>query len=78
MDSLLDVSSVNESAILPILSRTPQLFSFDLEADCKVHGMIYFPVNYTPDRKYPTVLYVYGGPKAQLVSNAYKGSKSVG
>lgn len=30
------------------------------------------PVNYNPNKKYPTVVYVYGGPHAQLVRDVYQ------
>ncbi len=32
------------------------------------------PTNFNPDKKYPAVIYVYGGPHAQLVNNSWLGS----
>lgn len=29
------------------------------------------PVNFDPKKKYPTVVYVYGGPKSQMVNNSW-------
>ena len=29
------------------------------------------PLNFDPDKKYPTIIYVYGGPHSQLVDNSW-------
>ena len=55
--------------------KPPQIFKFQTSDGCLIYGMIYLPTNYTPSVKYPTVLYVYGGPHVQLVSNSYKANK---
>ncbi len=34
--------------------------------------MVFKPPNMIPGRRYPTLLAVYGGPKAQLVTNSFK------
>ncbi|XP_015766566.1 PREDICTED: dipeptidyl peptidase 9-like [Acropora digitifera] len=39
----------------------------------QVYGMIFKPPNIEPGFKYPTVLFLYGGPHVQLVTNAHKG-----
>lgn len=31
------------------------------------------PLNYDPTKKYPTIIYVYGGPHSQLVDNSWMG-----
>ncbi|XP_074661290.1 dipeptidyl peptidase 9-like [Tubulanus polymorphus] len=53
----------------------PELFDYMSKAGHKAYGMIYKPHNYIPGHRYPTVLYVYGGPQVQLVTNAYKGAR---
>lgn len=35
------------------------------------------PYDFDPDRKYPVLVYVYGGPHVQLVRNDYKGGASL-
>lgn len=55
--------------------KPPQIFKFQTSDGCTIYGMIYLPANYTPNVKYPTVLYVYGGPHVQLVSNSYKANR---
>lgn len=64
-----------ESMIINHLFKPPQTFHFFTDDNCKLYGMIYLPHNYQPGVRYPTVLYVYGGPRAQIVTNSYKASK---
>lgn len=64
----LSTYGIGESAVL----KTPQLFSFNTEDGCLLYGMIYYPNDFKPGQRYPTVLYIYGGPHVQLVSNSYK------
>lgn len=56
-------------------ATSPHIFSFETSDNCMLYGMIYYPNNYVVGQKYPTVLYVYGGPHVQLVSNSYKSNK---
>ncbi|XP_053386978.1 dipeptidyl peptidase 9-like [Mercenaria mercenaria] len=53
----------------------PELFNFKSKSGYTMYGMYYKPHNYQPGVKYPTVLFVYGGPHVQLVSNTFKGLK---
>ncbi|XP_071098891.1 dipeptidyl peptidase 9-like [Haliotis cracherodii] len=55
--------------------RAPELFSYPSKSGYTMHGMYYHPHNYDPGARYPTVLFVYGGPQVQLVTNAFKGLK---
>ena len=36
-----------------------------------LHGRLILPNNFDPTKKYPVVVYVYGGPHAQLVTNSW-------
>ena len=38
-----------------------------------MYGLLYKPHSMDPNRPHPTVLFVYGGPQIQLVTNSYKG-----
>ena len=40
----------------------PELFSFVNSSGDTLHGFYFKPSNYEQGKKYPTVLYVYGGP----------------
>lgn len=37
--------------------------------------MLFKPSGFDPEKQYPTVLNVYGGPEVQLVSNSFKGMR---
>lgn len=67
---LLFLFLVDESEYQP-----PILFDFMTEDGCQLYGMCYKPYNMEPGVKYPTVLFVYGGPQVQLVNNSFKGLK---
>lgn len=51
----------------------------DLNANdgTKLHGIIMKPADFDPNKKYPVLIYVYGGPHAQLVTNSYLGGASM-
>lgn len=55
--------------------RAPELFHFQSSNGHVMHGMFYRPHNCRPGVRYPTVLFVYGGPQVQLVTNSFKGLK---
>ena len=42
-----------------------------------LHGIIMKPADFDPNKKYPVLVYVYGGPHAQLVTNSYLGGASM-
>lgn len=58
--------------------KSPELVEYQTEAGHRAYGMVYRPGDYEEGIKYPTVLFVYGGPQVQLVTNAFKGLKYVG
>lgn len=39
-----------------------------------LHGRLIRPVNFDPNKKYPVVVYVYGGPHSQLVTKGWHNS----
>lgn len=50
----------------------PELFTHEISSGQVLYAMVFKPHNFKPDKKYPTVLNVYGGPEVQLVSNTFK------
>jgi len=38
-----------------------------------LHGRIIYPPGFSPEKKYPAIVYVYGGPHAQLVNGRFLG-----
>lgn len=53
----------------------PELFSHTLGSGHTVYGLVFKPPRLEPQRKYPTVLTIYGGPEVQLVTNSFKGMR---
>jgi len=42
-----------------------------------LNGRIIYPANFDASKKYPVIVYVYGGPHAQLVNNEWLGGASL-
>ncbi|OBS72976.1 hypothetical protein A6R68_12430 [Neotoma lepida] len=62
--------------ISPLPDYTPpEIFSFESTTGFTLYGMLYKPHDLQPGKKYPTVLFIYGGPQVQLVNNRFKGVK---
>ncbi|KAL4216453.1 dipeptidylpeptidase [Mactra antiquata] len=55
--------------------NAPVIFNYKSKSGMTMYGMYYRPYGYQPGVKYPTVLFVYGGPHVQLVTNSFKGLK---
>ncbi|MPC58116.1 Dipeptidyl peptidase 8 [Portunus trituberculatus] len=50
----------------------PEVFTTRIASGDVVYSMVFKPHGFTPGRKYPTVLCIYGGPQVQLVTNTFK------
>ena len=48
-----------------------ELFSFTTDEGIELNGWMIKPLRFNPNQKYPVLMYVYGGPGSQEVSNAY-------
>ena len=42
-----------------------------------LYGRIIKPANFDPNKKYPVLVYVYGGPHAQMVTNSWLGGSNL-
>jgi dipeptidyl aminopeptidase/acylaminoacyl peptidase len=49
----------------------PKLFNFKNKHGDTIYGLYYKPHDYNSNKKYPALLYIYGGPGPQLVVNKY-------
>lgn len=45
----------------------PEVFSFESSTGFTLYGMMYKPHNLQPGKKYPTVIFIYGGPQVSAV-----------
>ncbi|HSG67196.1 MAG TPA: DPP IV N-terminal domain-containing protein, partial [Bacteroidales bacterium] len=53
------------------------LFTIDANDGTKLYCRMITPPDFDPGRKYPVIVYVYGGPHAQLVTNSWLGGASL-
>ncbi|KAK8727644.1 hypothetical protein OTU49_009672 [Cherax quadricarinatus] len=51
----------------------PEVFTTRINSGDIIYSMVFKPHKFSPGRKYPTVLCIYGGPQVQLVTNTFKG-----
>jgi len=46
-------------------------FDFNTSEDVQLHGFMIKPNNFDPNKKYPVLMYVYGGPGSQTVKDQW-------
>ncbi|WP_207425508.1 S9 family peptidase [Pedobacter sp. SYSU D00535] len=54
---------------------TTEFFSFKTSEGVSLNGYMIKPNNFNPTKKYPVLLYVYGGPGSQMVADAWGGTR---
>jgi dipeptidyl-peptidase 4 len=52
-----------------------EFFSFKTIDGTSLNGYLIKPVDFDPEKKYPVLMYVYGGPGSQNVTNAWGGTR---
>jgi dipeptidyl-peptidase-4 len=50
---------------------TKEYFTFQIETGDTLNGWMIKPANFDPAKKYPVLMYVYGGPGSQTVTNEF-------
>ncbi|GET46136.1 S9 family peptidase [Capnocytophaga felis] len=50
---------------------TTELLEIKADDGTPLYGKIHKPKNFNPSKKYPVLVYVYGGPHAQMVTNSW-------
>lgn len=54
-----------------------EFFSFPTVDGTELNGYLIKPVDFDPNKKYPVLMYVYGGPGSQNVLNAWAGTRDL-
>jgi dipeptidyl-peptidase-4 len=54
----------------------PTYGTLEAEDGSTLHYMMYLPVDFDPEKTYPVVQYLYGGPHAQIVGNSWQGTRA--
>lgn len=49
------------------------LITLEAEDGVELHGRLIKPVDFDPSKKYPIIVYLYGGPHAQMVTESWLG-----
>ena len=52
-----------------------EFFTFKTEQGVELNGWMIKPANYQPDKTYPVLVYLYGGPGSQTVTNSWGGGQ---
>ena len=65
----------NKAPILEYNILTPEIFTFNDNDGNIFYGQMIKPVNFDNTKKYPLILYVYGGPGSQSVRDVWGGSR---
>ena len=87
--NILDVVQVKNQETITLLTADnpyegvidlPKMELIEVTADDNqtiLNGRIIYPADFDANKKYPVLMYVYGGPHAQLVSNSWLGGASL-
>lgn len=51
----------------------PQFGNIKTDDGTKLYYRLYKPANFNPKKKYPVIVYLYGGPGVQMVTNSWSG-----
>ncbi|WP_130856969.1 S9 family peptidase [Olivibacter jilunii] len=54
-----------------------EFFQFSTANGINLNGYLVKPVDFDPSKKYPVLMYVYGGPGSQNVTDSWTGSRSL-
>ncbi len=56
--------------------QRPEIKTVELKADdgTVLYGKLILPTDFNPNKKYPTIVYLYNGPHVQLVTNSFPSS----
>jgi dipeptidyl-peptidase-4 len=54
-----------------------QIFKLKSSDNTDLYAQMIFPPDFRPEKKYPVIVYVYGGPHAQLVNNTWLGGSGL-
>lgn len=69
------ISSINSNFDAPTLGKT-EVISWKSKDGLVIEGILTYPVDYQPGKKYPIILQIHGGP-AGVFSQTYTGAPSI-
>jgi dipeptidyl-peptidase-4 len=63
----------NENPLKDIQLGETSIFSLKNEENTDLYCRLIKPADFDPQKKYPAIIYVYGGPHSQLITNSWLG-----
>jgi dipeptidyl-peptidase-4 len=73
-DALLRLSTPRSDLLAQFDIRYPELMTIPAADNFPMPAQLLKPKDFTPGKRYPVIIYVYGGPSAPSVSNSWKSS----
>ena len=73
----LKVLNIAPNPYKEVIIGTTELVDLQATDGTTLHGRIIKPSHFDSTKKYPVLVYVYGGPHAQLVTNSWLGGASL-
>ncbi len=67
----IDVFIENKNHLAEIKMPETEIFTLKAEDETDLYCRLIKPINFNPEKKYPVIIYVYGGPHAQLITNSW-------
>ncbi len=67
------IAEADKDSLAQYNIQTPEFFTIKAKDGFPLPAKIIKPSNFDPSKKYPLILYVYGGPSAPMVVNRYQG-----
>jgi len=71
--TVLQTLLTNENPLKDYQLGTTTIFTLKSEDNSDLYCRLIKPVNFDPAKKYPVIIYVYGGPHSQLITNSWLG-----
>lgn len=73
-EPLLRLAAPQSELLAQLDIRYPELMTIPAADNFPMPAQLLRPKDFTPGKRYPVIIYVYGGPSAPSVSNAWKSS----
>jgi len=74
---VLQVISRLDDPLNEYASCKSSIFTLQAADSTELYAQMILPPDFNPGKKYPVIVYVYGGPHAQLVNNTWLGGTSL-
>lgn len=74
---VLQVIARSDNTLDDYVQCRSNIFTIKADDNTDLYAQIIYPPDFQPENKYPVIVYVYGGPHAQLVNNTWLGGSGL-